>query len=64
MTSPAADDARPLRSDAESKRRRILHAAREEFAENGLRATLDDVARRAGVGTAYRRFGNKQVLIN
>ncbi|MFE2938589.1 TetR/AcrR family transcriptional regulator [Streptomyces sp. NPDC059255] len=66
MTSPAADDARPLRSDAERKRRRILHAAREEFAENGLGATLDDVARRAGVGvgTAYRRFGNKQVLIN
>ena len=40
---------------------RVLAAAREVFAEQGLSATLADVAGRAGVGVAsvYRRFANK-----
>lgn len=44
---------------------RLLAAAREVFAEQGTGATLHDVARRAGVGvgTAYRRFANKQELL-
>jgi AcrR family transcriptional regulator len=56
---------RPLRRDAELNRQRILTAAREVFAERGLEATLDEVARRAGlgVGTVYRRFPNKQTLV-
>ena len=56
---------RPLRRDAERNRQRIMAAAREVFAERGLTATLDDVAHRAGlgVGTVYRRFPNKDVLI-
>lgn len=55
-----------LRRDAERNRRRMLAAARELFAERGLAATLDDVARRAGlgVGTVYRRFPNKESLID
>ena len=59
--SPAA---RPLRRDAERNRRRILQAADEVFAERGLEATLDDVARHAGVGvgTVYRRFPDKASL--
>jgi AcrR family transcriptional regulator len=55
-----------LRKDAEDNRRRLLIAAREVFAEHGLDATLHDVARHAGlgVGTAYRRFGNKRELMD
>ena len=66
MTTRAADDgARPLRRDAEVNRRRVLEAARAVFAERGLAATLDDVARRAdlGVGTVYRRFADKDALV-
>lgn len=57
---------RPLRRDAERNRRLILEAAREEFAERGLRASHDDIARRAGVGvgTVYRRFPDKEQLID
>ena len=55
----------PLRADAERNRRRLLDAAREVFATRGLDVTLDEIARRAGVGTgtAYRRFPNKHALI-
>jgi len=62
----SAGAAQPLRRDAERNRRRLLAAAREVFSERGLRATLDDVAERAGVGvgTAYRRFANKDELID
>ncbi|MBT0774187.1 TetR/AcrR family transcriptional regulator [Kineosporia sp. J2-2] len=56
----------PLRRDAEDNRKRLLSAARDVFSEQGLDATLHDVARRAGVGvgTAYRRFANKEVLFD
>ncbi len=56
---------RPLRSDAERNRRRILEAARVAFAECGLEVSMDEIARRAGVGvgTVYRRFPDKEVLI-
>src|SRR5437016_4096640 len=56
---------RPLRRDAERNRQRILRAASEVFTERGLQATLDDVARRAGVGvgTVYRRFPDKEALV-
>ena len=57
--------ARPLRRDAERNRQRILRAAGEVFTARGLQATLDDVARQAGVGvgTVYRRFPDKDSLI-
>lgn len=56
----------PLRKDAERNRQRLLEAGREVFASRGLDATLNDVAHHAGVGvgTAYRRFGNKEELID
>lgn len=56
--------ARVLRRDAERNRQRILEAAAEVFTERGLEATLDDVARHAGVGvgTVYRRFPDKASL--
>jgi AcrR family transcriptional regulator len=58
-------DHKPLRADAERNRQRILDAARELFAERGLGVTLNDVAHHAGVGvgTVYRRFPDKQKLI-
>ena len=57
---------RPLRRDAERNRRRILDAAAEVFADRGLGASLDEIAERAevGVGTVYRRFPNKDLLID
>ncbi len=57
---------RPLRRDAERNRQRILDAARELFAERGLSVSLDDIAHRAGVGvgTVYRRFPDKEVLVD
>jgi AcrR family transcriptional regulator len=63
-TSPLHD--RPLRRDAERNRQRILAAARDAFAEGGLAVTLDEIARRAGVGvgTVYRRFPDKEQLID
>jgi len=56
----------PLRKDAERNRQRILEAARELFAERGLGVTLNDIARHAGVGvgTVYRRFPDKEPLID
>ena len=57
---------RPLRRDAERNRQRILAAAAEVFTERGLDATLDEVARAAGVGvgTVYRRFPDKDSLVS
>ena len=57
---------KPLRRDAERNRRRVLDAAGELFAEQGLHVTLDAVAQRAGVGvgTVYRRFPDKEDLID
>jgi AcrR family transcriptional regulator len=57
--------ARPLRADAERNRQRIVAAATEVFARQGLDASLDDVAREAGVGvgTVYRRFPQKEALV-
>jgi AcrR family transcriptional regulator len=61
---PLPEPGRPLRKDAERNRQRILAAASEVFTERGLEATLDDVARHAGVGvaTVYRRFPDKTSL--
>jgi AcrR family transcriptional regulator len=57
---------RPLRADAERNRQLILEAARALFAERGLAVSLDDIAARAGVGvgTVYRRFPDKEDLID
>ena len=55
-----------MRRDAERNRQRILAAAAEVFTERGLDATLDEVARAAGVGvgTVYRRFPDKEALVS
>jgi AcrR family transcriptional regulator len=55
---------KPLRADARRNRERILNAARAVFADQGIDAQIDDVARRAkvGVGTVYRHFPTKEAL--
>ena len=65
MTTQADPAIRQLRADARRNRERILQAAAEVFAEQGADAQMDDVARRAGVGvgTVYRHFPNKDVLM-
>jgi AcrR family transcriptional regulator len=56
---------KPLRADARRNREKVLAAARAVFAEQGVDAQMDDVARRAdvGVGTVYRHFATKEVLL-
>jgi AcrR family transcriptional regulator len=55
-----------LRADALRNRRRILDAAAEAFAEQGLDVGVAEIARRAGVGagTIFRRFPCKEDLIS
>lgn len=65
MTSIETEIERPLRADARRNRERILDGARAVFAECGLDAQVDDIARRAGVGvgTVYRHFPTKEALL-
>ena len=55
---------RPQRADARRNFDALLAAARDAFAENGTDASLEDIARRAGVGigTLYRNFPTRQDL--
>ncbi|MEV6338799.1 TetR/AcrR family transcriptional regulator [Nocardia vinacea] len=57
---------RPMRADAERNQRRILATAHQLLADRAFDFSLDDVAAAAGVGvgTVYRRFANKQELID
>jgi AcrR family transcriptional regulator len=56
---------RPQRADARRNRERVLAAAEAVFSELGLRASIEEVARRAGlgVGTVCRNFPTKQALV-
>jgi AcrR family transcriptional regulator len=55
----------PMRADARRNRERILDAARATFSEHGSEAQMDEIARRAGlgVGTLYRHFPTKDLLV-
>jgi AcrR family transcriptional regulator len=55
---------RALRADARRNRERVLQAADELLALEGVDASIDDIARRAGVGvgTVYRNFPTKESL--
>jgi AcrR family transcriptional regulator len=59
------ESAKPLRADARRNRERVLKAARAVFADQGIEAQIDDVAKRAkvGVGTVYRHFPTKDALV-
>ncbi|MFL5911172.1 MAG: TetR/AcrR family transcriptional regulator [Gaiellaceae bacterium] len=57
--------ARPKRADARRNYEKVLAAARQAFAEGGESTSLEEIARRAGVGigTLYRHFPNRQALL-
>ena len=61
--SPTA--ARRPRADAQRNRERILEVANQAFARSGADASLDDIAKRAGVGpgTLYRHFPTRDALL-
>jgi len=56
---------RKLRADAQRNRERILEVAREAFTRSGADASLDDIAKQAGVGpgTLYRHFPTREELL-
>ena len=63
--SPAAHGSdRELRADARRNRERVLRTAQRLFATEGLGVSLDEIARRAGVGpgTVHRHFPTKEAL--
>jgi AcrR family transcriptional regulator len=64
VTTPDASD-RALRADAKRNRDALLESAGLAFAEHGTAASLEDVARRAGVGigTLYRHFPTRDALV-
>ncbi|MGW3012718.1 TetR/AcrR family transcriptional regulator [Streptomyces sp. NPDC001219] len=63
-TAPA-QDIRPMRADARRNYERLLTEARTAFTEHGTDTSLEDIARRAGVGigTLYRHFPNRTALM-
>lgn len=66
-TSQSRVAAHPLmRADARRNRDAVVGAAYELFAEKGIEAQMDDIARRAGVGvgTLYRHFPAKEDLLD
>src|SRR5205085_7382884 len=64
MTAPSAEPVRRPRADAVRNRERVLEAAKVVFSAGGPDASLEAVARRAGVGigTLYRHFPTREAL--
>lgn len=62
---PAAPPLRKTRADAQRNRARILEVAKQVFTRDGAAASLDDIARQAGIGpgTLYRHFPTRDALI-
>jgi AcrR family transcriptional regulator len=56
---------RKPRTDAQRNRERILEVAKEAFARSGANTSLDNIAKRAGVGpgTLYRHFPTREALL-
>ena len=56
---------RKPRADAQRNRERVLEVAKREFTRSGVNASLDDIARKAGVGagTLYRHFPTRDALL-
>src|SRR5690242_446694 len=63
--NPSKPAPRKPRTDAQRNRERILDVAKEAFTRHGTDASLDDIAKDAGVGpgTLYRHFPNRNALI-
>jgi AcrR family transcriptional regulator len=64
-TGEATQTRVPLRRDARERRARLLESARREFAAHGVDASLEQIARDAGVaiGTLYRHFPTRLDLL-
>ena len=64
-TKRSKSHTRKPRSDAERNRDRVLEAAKEAFTRSGADASLDEIAKQAGVGpgTLYRHFPSREALI-
>jgi AcrR family transcriptional regulator len=62
---PSKSASRKPRADAQRNRERILEIAKEAFAKSGADASLDDIAKQAGVGpgTLYRHFPTRDELL-
>jgi AcrR family transcriptional regulator len=62
---PSAEEPRPRRRDAARNRELLVAAAHAVYAEQGVEAPLDVIARRAGVGNAtlYRHFPTRGALV-
>jgi len=54
-----------MRADARRNYERLLSAAKSAFEEHGTQASLDDIARQAGLGNAtlYRHFPTREILL-
>ena len=59
------EDGRPMRADARRNRELLVATAREVFSEQGAAASMEAIAKRAGVGvgTLYRHFPNRLDLV-
>lgn len=66
MTTETTHAPRPMRADARRNYERLLAEARTAFTAHGTDASLEDIARRAGVGigTLYRHFPNRTALMS
>src|SRR3954466_658372 len=64
MPDRSADPVRKPRADAVRNRERVLEAAKAVFSAGGSEASLEAVAKRAGVGigTLYRHFPTREAL--
>jgi len=62
--TPEITDRKP-RADAQRNRDRILEVAKQEFTRVGANASLEDIAKKAGVGpgTLYRHFPTREDLL-
>src|SRR5882672_5628173 len=64
-TKPSQSKARKPRTDAQRNRERILQVAKQAFSRSGASASLDEIAKQAGVGpgTLYRHFPTREDLL-
>jgi len=65
LLTHSAGAPRKLRADAQRNRERLLETARDAFARDGAEASLDDIAKKSGVGsgTLYRHYPTRNALI-
>jgi AcrR family transcriptional regulator len=62
--APEVTNRRP-RADAQRNRERILEVAKKEFTRSGANASLEEIAKKSGVGpgTLYRHFPTREELL-